>query len=279
MLSLKTSPHLKRNIFIVLILLTLFGTMIFTYIIKSEPKEAEIYSCEEGKGYTIDKFLVYNNVWNKQDAGDFQAYKQCIRVHYSRWSSNVSVGWDWVWPKGSGEVKAYPEIIYGWAPWLSSSTNTNLPIQLSKMVGFVAAYDVIVTAPGASYNTAFDLWITSTVPPTPVNRTAEIMIWVDSQNMRIDYSTKSSYRRVSIDNQEYDYWVNINPNGITFIGFNKVDSNQKGSISIDHFLAFLINEGHISNDNYLADIEFGNEIAFGLGQTIIQSYSVRPNDF
>jgi hypothetical protein len=253
-------------------------TIVPTQSIRETPTKQEIFSCEGDLEYKSGNYKILNNVWNKRVLRADETYEQCIRVKSLENPLNVNAGWNWSWPNGNIEVKAYPEIIYGWAPWLSNSTDVHLPVQLSKLGGFKASYDTVVSSQGGSHNTAFDLWITSAVPPTPSNRTAEIMIWVDRQNWPVDLSSSTSNGRILIDEHEYDYSIYIRPKSWTYIRFISVDPQPKGSITIDHFLNFLLEKGYISAGEFLADIEFGNEIRFGTGQTIIRSYSVTPSD-
>ena len=238
----------------------------------------EFYSCDRDSGYISNNYEIYNNFWGKDRSGE--TYAQCIWVNSPEDPFSVSAGWNW-WPgpKGDGGVKAYPTIIYGWAPWLPTSTDAPLPVQLSKMGSYLASFDVSVIASKDSiYNTAFDIWITSAAQPTPENRTKEVMIWVNHQNMPQNFTKATNSQRVTIDGDEYDYGYWDKQGTHDYIKFVKVVPQITGSIFVDHFLIFLMEEGYISVDEYLADIEFGNEIVFGTGHTIIRSYSVTPSD-
>lgn len=225
------------------------------------------YSCENNIKFNFGSYLLLNNQWNRNAAGIYQSYQQCI---YSMSTSVVWGGWSWSWPNANGLVKAYPEIIYGWAPWLQSTTDSKLPVQLSKMGSFQAIFDTLTIGPGATYNTAFDIWITSSGIPTTLNRTREIMIWIDYKNPWVNPLPNQG--RVIIDGQEYD--VTKNQYDWSLIVFKKVVPMPIGSINIDHFLNFLVSNGQIGTNEFLADIELGNEIVFGTGRTTIRSYSI-----
>jgi hypothetical protein len=236
-------------------------------------KPPVFYSCVYNESYQVGRYLVLNNQWNRRLMGPDDSYQQCIQVNSARRPINVE--WTWSWPKLQGQVKAYPEIIYGWAPWLDESTVSHLPMRLSsirKKVRFRVDFDTNVIAPGATYNTAFDLFLTSAAIPTPENRTHEIMIWVNDQNPWVSTKSTSYLGRLSVGGEKYDFWHN--PKSPKLFIFRKVHPASKGTIVINHFLNYLLNKGFISADEYLADIEFGNEVISGAGQTSIHNYSV-----
>ena len=59
---------------------------------------------------------------------------------------------------------------------------------------------------------------------------------------------------------------------------NKPSYMLLGSIEISDYLDFLVKQGYISADEYLADIELGNEIVNGYGQTVIDGFEVSECD-
>jgi hypothetical protein len=236
-------------------------------------------SCDNNSQYIVGSYMVLNNEWNLRDIKTGDHYQQCIWAKNTE-SNGINAGWNWSWPEGTkGVVKAYPEIIFGWAPWLPRTTDTRLPVQLSKMGGFTATYDVAVSSQSGGYDTTFDLWTTSAIPPRPSNRTTEIMIFIDKQNFPIGIITNNPHGWVLVDGHEYDYVIVKNPTTANFIRFVSKDSLLKGSINIDYFLKFLVEKGYLSPQDFLADIEFGNEIQFGTGQTIIRSYSITSSEY
>lgn len=227
-------------------------------------------TCTDGNK-NVDNYLVDNNQWNKivVDQAN-QPFSQCLHLDSAK---PLSVGWKWSWPNLQGQVKSYPSIVYGWKPWRTTTTDIHLPVQLSKMGSFVADFDTSVSGQEVIYNTSFDLWITSTNPPSPETITHEVMIWVVDKS---EYTYGSSYLhlgRFNIDGEEFDIHISQSSG---FIVFHKVNPMTIGQISIDHLLNILVDKGIISGSDYLADIEFGNELYSGSGETTIRTYSITP---
>lgn len=228
-----------------------------------------IYSSDSETRYSAGYYTVANNMWGKADAG-MAPYSQHLDV-YDASQYNVTAEWTWAWPAGTGRIKAYPSVIYGKDPWREGSTATTLPVQLSKMGDYAASYDAEVTAsPESRFNTAFDLWITSDALSTSQSVTAEVMIWINHQNM----SAGPFSGRVTMDAQEYYFGAPNSDRGWMYTAFQKVNQESVGSISITRFLDFLIQKGHIASTDYLSDIEFGTEIQSGSGTMHLNRYSV-----
>jgi len=227
--------------------------------------------CNDWAEIKMNEYIVSNNVWGK---GNITNYKQCI--FGTKIGNIVDFGWNWTWPKDGGNVKAYPEIIYGWKPWSESSTTSNLPIQIGNINQITVSYDAILstTSTTGTYNLTFDLWITNLSPPNPNNITREVMIWVETKNM---IPSGTLLQRVSISGEDYDFYKGQGSAGSTiwtYLAFVKVSPKLKGSINVHEFLNYLKNESHIFANEYLASIEFGNEIIEGAGETRLQNYSV-----
>jgi hypothetical protein len=230
-------------------------------------------SCKYGVIFSKGSYQVRNNQWNNKSLAAGETFQQCIYIDTSQ--DPLRAGWDWSWPRGNDKVKAYPEILYGW-PRSPGSTDSHLPVQLSKMGGFVANFDTSVSAPGATYNTSFDLWITNSASPTMTDRICEIMIWVDEQNITGWLPYKPVLGRLAIDGQQYDVYKSECAG--TLVSFVKVIPMPTGSIAVDHFVNYLVEKGIIPADGYLATIEFGNEIVAGSGHTTIRSYSIQTSN-
>ena len=64
------------------------------------------YNCNSWSQFAIGSYLVENNVWGQGNITDFT---QCI--YHTGTGDDVHFGWNWDWPIGSSDVKAYPEVI------------------------------------------------------------------------------------------------------------------------------------------------------------------------
>lgn len=222
--------------------------------------------CADWDRFSYPEYFVENNVWGKKEITD---YKQCL---FKQTDENGSFGWEWRWPTGAPDVVAYPEICFGYKPWGNQSTTPDLPLQVSKVKSAVITYDLVMKAEGI-YNLAFDAWLTSEAIPAEKNITAEIMIWLNHETLRPDGETAEA---VTIDGEEYDFYTGHPPHaGWPYHAFIKKTPEFSGKTDLGKFLKFLVKNGHASGDDYLASIEFGNEIHSGTGKTELKKYNIK----
>jgi hypothetical protein len=119
---------------------------------------------------------------------------------------------------------------------------------------------------------SFDAWLTSEPIPAEKNITAEIMIWLTHQTLRPDGESSQS---VTINGEEYDFYHGKPPHaGWPYLAFIKKNDRINGTTDLKKFLDFLLKNNHISKTDYLASIEFGNEIVVGKGKTELKKYKV-----
>ena len=140
------------------------------------PVAPEIMACRGWEEWFVGDFSYFNNVWNRQDTRD---YEQCImRRTLPGLVETVEYGWRWRWPTRRGQVKAYPELIYGHKPWHPRSTTPELPRRIDAIEALEVDYEAYLTVEG-TYNLAFDFWITRDDPPSVSGISHEVMIWLD----------------------------------------------------------------------------------------------------
>jgi hypothetical protein len=248
------------------------GLIIFTMVILLT--KTEIARCDNSGNeicgdwayVKIGEYAISNNVWNKRD---IKEYMQCIRGH--REGSNSFGSWRWKWPKLSDEVKAYPEIIYGWKPWEKRSTTEKLPIALAKLQSITVDYDTSSSAEGAR-NLAFDIWITNSGTPKEQSITDEIMVWVDN----VGLTPGGTYQEeVVVEDRPYRlYHGKAGHASWRYTAFVPISPMPSAKLRIDSFLSYLITKGILNGKEFLASIEFGNEIVSGQGKTDIGRFSI-----
>lgn len=214
--------------------------------------------------------LVYqNNVWGKGDIAD---YEQCLLTRSQ--DGATEYGWRWRWPRGNGQVKSYPEVIYGQKPWDSESSTSALPARIESIRELSIAYAVELSAEG-TYNLAYDIWVTSTDPPTPDTITHEIMIWLD----RTFEAQPRQYLagQVVMDDITYDLYLRPNfhsASGAGYIAFVSQEPQFNGVVDVVALLGYLVEHDHISADYYVASVELGNEVIDGTGELWLQRFQV-----
>jgi hypothetical protein len=222
---------------------------------------------------TVDKdgYRAENNTWGK---GKLRGWSQCIGLGTD--ARGALVGrWRWDWSNPESTVAAYPEIIFGQKPG-KSSTSPKLPRKLSDLRAAIVTYDVSSTHTGSG-NTAFDIWLTNTVDPTafaspPI--THELMIWLETYgDMRPDGALVG---QKTIDGALYDVYVAASVgHGWRYIAFLRTKPQLgRGTIDLAAFLAHVRSIGLATGDEYLAAIEFGNEVIRGRGETRLNAYAV-----
>ena len=235
----------------------------------TDPGESDtlvtVEECGDWAKISFGEYLLSNNVWGK---GNIINYLQCIEL--SQNEATYILGWYWDWPDSvSGDVKAYPEIVYGWKPWESNSTTPALPVQLIDNKDITISWEKMDTELTGVGNLAFDIWLTSTLPPSPNNITREIMIWLENYNQ---YPGGSLVEQLTINGVNYDLykadW------SWTYLAFIQTSSNNSNDVQLHSFLKYLVDNNYISSSEYLSSIEFGNEIIHGIGRTTIEKYKI-----
>ena len=226
-------------------------------------------------------FLYENNVWG-QGTIKRENRLQCLLRRIG--GGKIQYGWRWQWPRGSGEVKAYPEVIYGHKPWLSTSTTGALPRQVSEIEELSVTYDIEMRAQGR-YNLAFDIWVTNSDRPTPTAITHEIMIWVGERADAGEPYPGKRVKRVMIGGAAYDLYVKSHaewlaehgaPN-VVYIAFNARTARLSGGIDIKEFLDYLTENGHLPAEGFVASVELGNEVMHGTGELWFKTYEISVN--
>lgn len=214
--------------------------------------------------FSFPGYLISNNVWGK---GNVTAYSQ--RVFFD--SESYRFGWDWRWPYNTSQVRGYPEVIYGKKPWNASSTVAHLPCPILD-ANLEVEFDLATEATGV-YNTAFDIWLTSTKEARPEDILFEIMIWIDNHGMR---PLGSVHDTIEIGGVSYDVWVATGAGeyGWTYICLKATKPYLTGRIDLGAVMQYLTSTGLVEDTVFLADVEFGNEIIWGSGQTVVSTYRI-----
>ncbi|MGD1992047.1 MAG: hypothetical protein PVI59_02530 [Anaerolineae bacterium] len=187
----------------------------------------------------------------------------------------IEAGWAWNWPGVQFNVVAYPNIMYGKNPWLAS-TSPQLPRRVGDIGCLEADFEVVQQGRGKG-NLAFDLWITDSASSQPPDITREIMIWLSREWFR---PAGSRVDTVTVAGDEIRLWrkEDHSPSDDgewTFLAFVYQSDKTSGPIDLDAFLSFLVDNGYIASDEYLAGMQLGNEIVSGYGQTLVREYEIR----
>ena len=227
--------------------------------------------CDDGAFVDIGDYQTQNNTWGK---GNLSGWFECIGAGMNA-DGTLVARWTWDWLNSGTNVKAYPEIIFGQKPG-SATTSKVMPIKISDIGVATVSYDVASTSTGSG-DVAFDIWLTDTPNPSswgvpPI--TSEVMVWLDRQGAM---APGGAFReRVNLDGTSYAVYVADNwGQGWRYIAFTSVESRLGvGTLDLGSFLSYLQENGLIKGGEYLASIEFGNEVATGAGETDVNRYTV-----
>lgn len=244
--------------------------------------ESTTISCEEYYSELISLGVLTNNVWNKGAAGA-EMWSQCLekRIH----DGVVQYGWSWSWPFGREVIYAQPQIKIGASPWAPEPKfNTAFPIKIADLNSLKIEHELDVTTNG-NHNNVVTMWLVSEPykgsKPRPEIIVAEIMIWTYATENHFDPAGKE-YSELKINDGIWEVWYDpnwydtsgVNKNRWINLSFRAKHQSMKANIPALALMKYAISEGLISADDYIADIELGNEIMNGSGITWIKSFSV-----
>jgi hypothetical protein len=227
-------------------------------------------ACSDWYRQDVGAYRVENNVWNKGDLGDYQ---QCVYIQEK--GDGFEAGWAWNWPGIRFDVVAYPNIIYGKNPWLPATTPA-LPVRIGDIECLEAEIEVIQEGTSKG-NIAFDLWATREADAQPADITREIMVWLSRRGF---WSGGSRIDTITVDGKEVGVWKKEGHNPSedyvwTYIAFVYQEDHTVGTVDLGEMLRYLVENGHIAPDEYLAGIQLGNEVVSGYGRTVVRGYEVR----
>jgi len=233
--------------------------------------------CLDGDQMRHGPYVFENNQWGKAKANG--PYSQCL---LSRTVDGApQYGWSWEWPGFNASVFAYPEIIYGWKPWSGGeSTDPKLPMKITDIQTMKMRFDIDLQASGG-YNLAPEIWLTSTgeasVRAAPARITTEIMFWMNRENIQ---PAGIFMEKLAVDGVDYQLWKldstgdKGNGEGWAYYAFMSAKPQNKATLDIRQFIQYLLSKNYIAAENYVASIEFGNEIAGGKGTAWLKEYSL-----
>jgi len=238
--------------------------------------------CDAYATHTAGPYRYSNNQWGSKKAKG--KAEQCLLLREVE--GKTELGWTWNWPGFDPSVFAYPEIEFGWKPWSGGkSTDARFPIKVSELPRLTLRYEVETVATG-SYDLAPEVWLTNTasapMAPNPQSITTEVMFWMDYAS-----GARPAGRVIetpTIDGVEYELWkednigADANGKGWTLLSFKSPKIVHRGTLAIDKMLKHLVDAKLANPDDYLASVEFGNEVMGGSGTTWVKQFEIQVGD-
>jgi len=237
-----------------------------------------------GEFFTINEgpYRWENNTWGSGKARG--RYEQCLLEREV--DGKTERGWTWNFPGLDPSVFAYPEIIYGWKPWSGGrTTDKRFPLKVADVKHLVINYHIEMQATGA-YNLAPEIWLTrsghASNSPNPSTITTEIMFWMDYKAEA--RPAGSIVEHPVVDGVTYELWKadsigdKGNGQGWVLYSFKSPKIQHQGTISVHSLLGYMSQKNLIKQDEYVASVEFGNEVMGGTGTTWVKRFDieVRP---
>jgi len=230
-------------------------------------------TCRRGDTIRFGELLAYSNFWGAP-VGERET-AVCIRA-----LSSESFRWNWSRPSPTNEVPIYPEVIWGKKVEFAlqeDSTTKKLPVAIASLISLKLSLSVTTRAEG-EYDLAFDIWITnsSTGYAHALSPTHEIMIWL-RWTPGLRWLPPDTHGTVNDGHATYVHRCHRCRQYVWELHiFTLQDQEMPTMIDFVPFFHHLMIDRMTGEDylplRYLSSIEFGNEVWFGNGETIVAAY-------
>jgi hypothetical protein len=237
---------------------------------------------------------LFNNTWNSAAAGA-QTWQQCLQSRTWAGSTTSQFGWRWSWPDAGGALFAYPSVIVGAKPWEAGPGNdVRFPLRLADAKALSLRFAAETnTSATHSLNLAASVWLISTpkvaAPPDETAIQAEVMVWTDYTDDMVADPGTTTLQGEFTDAQGIRWNIFADKNWgdassstghrWTYVAFHIQPGQRRTAAQID-LLAMLKHAsglGLFSDKLYIADVELGNEIVAGQGETWLTDFAVTAN--
>ena len=242
---------------------------------------------------------LFNNTWNSAAAGT-AAWTQCLQSRTwpatTATAATTQYGWRWSWPEAGGALFAYPSVFVGAKPWEAGPGNdARFPLSLAaaQSLRLRFAAETTLTGSTSSRNLAASIWLIQTpqvaAPPVESDIKAEVMVWTDYTDDMVANPGSTTPRGQFTDAQGItwdiladEHWGDASGGTAhtwTYVAFHIRPGQRTSAANIDllAMLRHLVSLGLISNSLYIADVELGNELVAGQGETWLSDFSVTAN--
>ena len=220
-------------------------------------------TCTQNANILQGKYYVNNNWWGVGPG--VTGGPQCV---WGTCQTGDLVGWGTSWTNwgGTGGVKTYASLVFGWHYGVKVP-NTGLPVQVSSTRQINCGWSFNVTTTG-TYNVAYDIWLhSSDVVTNPSNTTPneEVMIWLASAGGAgpIGPTVASN---VSLAGTTWD--LHEGPGGASWrvASYVRTRNATTAVMNLMEFFKDLASRGYIPNTWFVSGIEAGSEVFTGTGQ-------------
>ncbi|KAG0153245.1 hypothetical protein PDIDSM_5095 [Penicillium digitatum] len=214
-----------------------------------------VQTCDQWGTTTTDKFILYNNLWNKgKDPNGWQ----CTTLD---WSNGNALAWRTSYSWGGNyknEVKSYASASLKFTPQVLSTVKSIKPDW-----SWSYSHNNIVA------DVSYDMFLT----PTPGgNEEFEIMVWLAAIGGAGPISsTGRPIATVSLNGAEWDVWVGPNGQMTVYSFVAKSTINKFGGDLLD-FFKYLIEHQGLPSNKYLKSVQAGSEPFIGAADLTVSNY-------
>lgn len=239
--------------------------------------------CSDYASLERDGAILYNNVWNKSAAGDFD-WRQCIISDGAQ--GEPTYGWYWNWPNATGNIYAQPQIKVGSSPWDPlPKIDDRFPLALNRADKLEISHKLRVQTNG-NFNIATTLWLVDDPDfGDKQNRSvirAEVMFWTYTTEGQMDPAGKR-VGTVEQGGKTWSIWLDrewgdasgVNDNRWIYLAFKAQDPSFESRFDAAELLRAQILEDLGLEEFYVADVELGTEIMNGEGVAWVDNFDVK----
>ncbi len=226
----------------------------------------------------IGQYWINNNQWGVPAGSAGTALgSQCA---WSSCETGDLVGWgtNWMWANGSGGVKTYVSVVFGWQYGMKVLT-TGLPIQLTSTKQVNCGWAFTLAATG-TLDVSYDTWLhtvdVTTQPNDGSNATPseEVMIWVDSAGGAGPIGAVVA-PGITLAGTTWD--LHMGPGGASWPVYSYVRKTGATTTGVNMmvFYADLVSRGYIPNTRFLSSVQAGTEVFNGSGTLTTNGFYCR----
>jgi hypothetical protein len=191
------------------------------------------------------EYTLQNNEWNS-------SAPQCVTATTgTAWSVSTAN-----FNLSGGAPATYPSIYKG-CHWGACTTNSNLPIQVSKLASATSSWSTVQPATGA-YDVAYDLWTDSAPTTGGQPNDSEIMIWLNSRGGVAPFGSKTA--TATIAGLSWDVYTGRQAawNIVSYV--LRGGGTSVSNLDVKAMINDSVSRGTTGANAYLIDAEAGFEI-------------------
>jgi chitodextrinase len=205
------------------------------------------------------EYIYQQNEWNS-------TLQQCATINPSTGAWSLSTA---TFNTSGGAPATYPSSFKG-CHWGLCSTNSGLPIQVSKL-GTVTSSWSTTQVPSGAYDVAYDIWFNSTPTTTGQPDGTEMMIWINHMGGIQPFGSQTGTANLAGSN--WNVWTGQQTSWKIVSYVLQTGTTSVSNLNIKALIDDAVSRGSLNSAHYLIDSEVGFEVWSG-GQGLgTNSYS------